>query len=448
MLDEENDRIIKEAADHYHPEYDDTAWEKMEQLLDEHLPVEKERKRIFFLRPLALLIGCLLLLIGLYYWKNTKPEASQNLASKNKAEQVKVTNPPNKSKEINSQLSLETEKNPVTITKGTNKIGKDHIKSASNKSEKAFATSSFGNHDDPNVVPAFGNDLVKKKNDLPNQQAIEKTDHSGAINHEKNSISENTNQGNKSNVTADTKENKVDGKKSVPEKEMIGENNIGKTENVPSKNPGKKPKKTSGGFGNNFGLSISAGPDVSDVYHNKIGKLTLAYGAGASYAISKKLNLRTGFYLSKKIYSVDREDYNLPPGSVGNYQYLQNVNANCKVYEIPLKLDYSFGKTKNHNWFVSGGLSSYLMKKETYNYYYKTPSGQIYNKDWSISNKNRHFFSVLDISGGYQYFLNQQFSMTAEPYVNLPLTGIGAGKVKLNSGGILFTIKVKPFLRH
>ena len=32
-----------------------------------------------------------------------------------------------------------------------------------------------------------------------------------------------------------------------------------------------------------------------------------------------------------------------------------------------------------------------------------------------------------------------------EPYVKLPLTGIGYGKVKLNSGGILFSIGIKPF---
>ena len=32
MWDDENDKRIKEAADHYHPAYDDTAWEKMEQI--------------------------------------------------------------------------------------------------------------------------------------------------------------------------------------------------------------------------------------------------------------------------------------------------------------------------------------------------------------------------------------------------------------------------------
>jgi hypothetical protein len=87
------------------------------------------------------------------------------------------------------------------------------------------------------------------------------------------------------------------------------------------------------------------------------------------------------------------------------------------------------------------------MKKENYEYYFKTPAGQIYDKDWSVSNKNKHLFSVLSISGGYQYSFNKQFSIVAEPYINLPLTGIGSGKVKLNSGGILFTIKAKPFLK-
>jgi hypothetical protein len=272
------------------------------------------------------------------------------------------------------------------------------------------------------------------------QQSISKTNEI--------SSSQNKTPENKSDVlSTGEKENKVEIEKSSSQKEMVIQDNLAKNEKTTPKNTSKKTNKTTHGFANNFGVSISAGPDISGVHENRIGKLTLAYGAGLSYAISKKLNLRTGFYLSKKIYSVNPEDYKMPAGSLGNYEYLENVDANCKVYEIPLKLDYNFGKTKNHSWFVSGGISSYLMKKENYEYYFKTPTGQIYDKDWSISNKNKHFFSVLAISGGYQYSLNKQFSIIAEPYVNMPLTGIGAGKVKLNSGGILFTVKAKPFLK-
>ena len=105
------------------------------------------------------------------------------------------------------------------------------------------------------------------------------------------------------------------------------------------------------------------------------GKITFTYGAGLSYSFTDKFTLRTGFYVAKKIYSVDEDEYHIPPGYAGNYDYLQSVNANCKVYEIPLTLSYNFGKVKNHNWFASAGLSSYLMKKESYVYFYKYPSG-------------------------------------------------------------------------
>jgi hypothetical protein len=87
------------------------------------------------------------------------------------------------------------------------------------------------------------------------------------------------------------------------------------------------------------------------------------------------------------------------------------------------------------------------MKRETYEYYYKYPSGQTNTKDWTIHNQNQNFLSILNLSGGYQYYFNNRISVMAEPYVNLPLSGVGAGKVKLKSGGILFTLTVKPFLK-
>jgi hypothetical protein len=57
------------------------------------------------------------------------------------------------------------------------------------------------------------------------------------------------------------------------------------------------------------------------------------------------------------------------------------------------------------------------------------------------------FFSVLDLSPGYSYSFNKKISLLTEPYLKIPLNGIGAGKVKLNSSGILFTLIVKPFYK-
>ena len=63
----------------------------------------------------------------------------------------------------------------------------------------------------------------------------------------------------------------------------------------------------------------------------------------------------------------------------------------------------------------------------------------------TIQNQNQHWFSILTLSGGYQYKISNRFSIMAEPYIEMPLSGIGFGKINLNSSGLLFTAVIKPF---
>ena len=85
------------------------------------------------------------------------------------------------------------------------------------------------------------------------------------------------------------------------------------------------------------------------------------------------------------------------------------------------------------------------MNKEDYTYWYSTSSGSYYPKSFEFRNKNKHYFSVLDLSAGYTRKINDRFSISAEPYLKLPFTGIGQGQVQLNSAGIMFSVGVKPF---
>ena len=86
------------------------------------------------------------------------------------------------------------------------------------------------------------------------------------------------------------------------------------------------------------------------------------------------------------------------------------------------------------------------MKKETYQYFYKyNPAGPTVNRSYTIKNQNNHPFSIMTLSAGYQRSLTKHISFIAEPYFKVPLTGVGAGKVKLNSTGVSFTIAVSPF---
>ena len=146
------------------------------------------------------------------------------------------------------------------------------------------------------------------------------------------------------------------------------------------------------------------------------------------------------------IYTASPDSYNPPPIFYTYYPYLEKVAANCKVYEIPLSVSYSFRHTPKHEWFASVGVSSLIMKKETYNYFYKyTATGPTINRERTIANQNEHLFSTLTLSGGYQHTITKNITIMAEPYFKIPLNGIGYGKVKLNSGGVLFSIAIRPF---
>jgi hypothetical protein len=194
---------------------------------------------------------------------------------------------------------------------------------------------------------------------------------------------------------------------------------------------------------NSFFFSVSTGPDISSV-GNEYGRTKLLGGIGLGYTINDRFTLRTGFYSARKIYSADKGDYK-PDVAPPNYNYLESVSANCKVYEIPLSLTYHFGRSEKQNFFASVGLSSYFMKKEDYDYLYKYPGNVTYTHRYSFKNENNHYFSVAGISAGYQRKINNTFSIMAEPYLRLPLNGVGNGNVKLNSGGIIFSATVKPF---
>ena len=207
--------------------------------------------------------------------------------------------------------------------------------------------------------------------------------------------------------------------------------------------PTIKKEKSKASAGSKLSLNLSFGPDISSVGIDNPGKLEMQYGLGIGYAFSKRLPIRTGFYTGNKIYTADSGDYKTPY----TINKLQKVDANCLVYEIPLTLVYNFRTVKNHNWFISGGFSSYLMKKETYGYHYENSWGQSQYYKRTYKNENTHLFSIINFSGGYQYHFTDRFSIMAEPYIKIPASGIGVGKVKLNSTGVLFTVGFKPFLK-
>ncbi len=436
MQDEQMDDMIRAAADQHHPTYNNMAWEKMQAKLDTQLPQKERNRKLLWIFLLFIVAGGAFY-IGRYY--NTKPTSNATLSStvpaktSNNLIQDKLQPASQNAQQINNIGNSST--NPtISNTVGVSTMAvsdnekDDYNKPTSSKlmqGKTRTRIKSAGIAEDK--TDQGDNSMVKAEEPTKEEIQVQSPVLIASSGEEK---------------TVPTKNDSVISKDEVKatEKSIV--------ETASFKKIKQNKKSSSNNLLGNLGLSFSVGPERSYVSKETAGATSFIYGVGLAYNFGKRITISSGFYASKKLYSADSAYYKIPSGFFPNNYRVNSIDANCKVYEIPLNLHYRFGNNPKHQWLAGAGIASFLMKKETYDYDYKYGSGTMnYHKSYSIKNENKHWLSVITISGGYQYQLNRQLSFSAMPYLKLPLSGVGFGNVKLNSAGILFTGTVKPFSR-
>ena len=452
MQSENFDKKIKDSLSQRPAGYDSPDWDKMETLLDKHMPVEKkDRRRIFFIVFSFLLLGGGAFLV----WRNSssKKEVAQ-IKSPKQNTATKENNKPGNSGTDNGTNTSQLPNNSVgrsassqSTDPQTNVVVDDTPPDKEIQTDVSIAKTDKNKKTNTSVVKKTNNSKQKSssqtidkliKETEPERSLIEdltKSENEPTITEMKETVKE-------PEVEKAKTENQPDSYRVEEQKEETKE-----TKPVPIKNTDNKKQKNNSSFANNFFVSVSAGPDLSKVGDNT-GEVRLAYGVGIGYQISKRFSIRTGFYAGRKVYTADPADYHPPNNFWSYYPNLENIDADCKVYDIPITVDYQISSNKKQSWFVSLGVSSLLMKEETYEYYFKpnnSPNYITYTK--TIDNENKHYFSILNLSGGYTRVINKNISLQAEPYLKIAMDGVGYGKVNLNSGGILFTAVIKPFAK-
>ncbi len=443
MQFENFDKKIRDSLSQPPPGHDDPAWDKMEQLLDKHLPQQKKDRRrviIFFFLFLLAVGGTFLI------WENTNGNKNGSTIAKNKPVDEKPSAISTIKKESTDKQSI-----PISVESSNNKTDQFQQQPQLNNPEKnQIVTESKRVTDQKKVNSNIAG--VQKKNKSNNTTIPEKTGTTKVINEPAKDVVENSSvavreqtktQPETNNQTTEKQESVKEAESTKQENETANKESNEKS--VQTQTPKPNKQKNNKSFANNFFVTASAGPDFSAV-SGTAGKVQLAWGGGIGYQISNRFSVRTGFYVTRKIYSADPEDYHPPTNFWQYYPNLKSIDANCKVYEIPITIDYVISKNKKSSWFASAGVSSLLMKEETYEYYFKPNSSPNYiSYSRTINNVNKHYFSVLGLSGGYRRILNNHVSLQAEPYVKIAMSGIGYGKVDLNSGGILISAIIKPF---
>lgn len=178
-------------------------------------------------------------------------------------------------------------------------------------------------------------------------------------------------------------------------------------------------------------VGLMLGPDLTVAPSFKSGNIGFNAGVLVHYYFNRNLFVTTGAVYSKKIYGAAPTDYRT--GNTNTpYGTLERVNANCDVLDIPINMNYTFLSVKRNKISATLGFSNYFMLKEKYQYLYEYGPP----KERTIQNENQHYLSIINAGILYQRPVSHGLLLGVQPYVKIPLNGVGYGQVKLYSAGV------------
>lgn len=208
---------------------------------------------------------------------------------------------------------------------------------------------------------------------------------------------------------------------------------------VPAKTKNQKPTKEHGIY-----AGVFFSPDISTVKFQSIKKTGIAIGLVVGYQFNKKLSLETGVAWNKKYYYTNGDYFSTKNIVLPANAKITKLDGVCKMIEVPVTVRYNFRSSVKTNLSVSGGVSAYIMKNESYDYTIDR-TGVQYPRKADYKNSSTNLLAVATIGFGYNRSLGKGATLRLEPYIKIPVTGVGIGKLPIMSSGMNIGITKKLF---
>ena len=186
-----------------------------------------------------------------------------------------------------------------------------------------------------------------------------------------------------------------------------------------------------------FYYGLQAGPLFDEVKSQGWKQAGFSMGLVAGYRLNKKFSLETGLIYAKKPYYSSGRYFSMEKLESTMPQDMKIVSLEGKnmVWEIPVKTRFEFLKNEKGNFFSAAGITSYILTHEK-NKYLVTVNGSQSTMISSYRNMSNSVASTLDLSAGYEHRIDNQKQIRIEPYVQVPIRGMGVGSMPMISAGV------------
>lgn len=460
LSDKDLDHLSREAAEQYDVESSASGWDQVEKRLNKVMPEQKERRRRFAWLLLLLALSGGAGMSGLLYFGNS-PETAASASGRKETKSVPVTaaNTDQMMKEpVTTEPSEVTAVTENKEDKSKNLVSPSNSKNApsdritNNPSQTlSSASGSFVRKKDaatgrskPAIKNPAANDLARQGNNPLAGHPVQPTDAADPL----------KTRGSSPEVIADEADLKhrlpstaavVDpaiqvtaSRTFIPSKEVLSI-----AANATAKQPAGKNK-----YRSPLAIGLVMGTDQSRIHGTSPGSLGWSGGLTAQYDLSKRLSVQTGFIITKKFYRATGKDFHPPLHYWTSYVNLQSVIGDCQMWDLPVQLRYDFYNTKNSRLFATAGVSNYIMRNQNYEYHYLNSNNVLTVKNWETYSQTNYWFGVMNLSAGIEKQLSRSMSFQVEPYVKLPLKGVGFGSMDISSYGVLLSVRYRPVFKQ
>lgn len=195
-------------------------------------------------------------------------------------------------------------------------------------------------------------------------------------------------------------------------------------------------------FKRSVNVGVGYSPDFSTVGNAGFVSPGTRWTILAEMEVFRRLLINTGVVWVNNKYEAYGEDYHAPSRYWKKGIVADEAYGECKMIDIPLNLRYNFFVKGKNQLFVSAGASTYFVLKEDYYFHYEYEDPELPDH-WGTDKMTAYPFSILNFSFGFQHDITAKSSFHIEPFVKIPTIGIGWGNVDLNTVGVYFMYKYK-----
>ena len=185
---------------------------------------------------------------------------------------------------------------------------------------------------------------------------------------------------------------------------------------------------------------IVFGPGFNRVKNQKLLKPGFDIGIMAGISLLKgKAFVEAGLLYTKKYYFSDGKYFNMDKagGSMPQGMDIMSLEGSSRLFELPVKFKYGVFQKNKSGVFLSTGISSYLMTREE-NDYLAMMNGTEQSMSGSYNNNRRYIAVMANIGAEFNYKTGKNTRLRIEPYLQIPLKGIGIGSMPVMTTGLHF----------